>query len=81
MVDAFREVPEGYKTITIPAGKYAVIESLSESDDEKMTETYRLLSRCGYGWIKEYQFRVNLDELTNMHYYEQKLHFYIPVYE
>ncbi len=81
VVDAFREVPEGYKNITIPAGKYAVIESLSESDDEKMTETYRLLSRCGYGWIKEYQFRVNLDELTYMHYYEQKLHFYIPVYE
>ena len=81
VVETYDDIPEGYRAVTIPAGKYAVIESLAESDEGKMTEIYRLLSRCGYGWIKEYQFRVNLDKLTFAHYYKQKLHFYIPVYE
>ena len=81
LVDTFEDVPEDYKTVTIPAGKYAVIKSLSASDEEIMTDTYRLLARCGYGWIKEFQFRVNLERLTFVHYYEGKLHFYIPVYE
>lgn len=79
--DILVDVPENHKIITIPAGKYTVIESFWESDADKMTETYRLLSRCAYGWIKEYQFRVNLDVLTFVHYYKEKLHFYIPVYE
>ena len=81
VVETSEDMPVGYKTVTIPAGKYAVIESLSESDEGKMTDIFRLLSRCGYRWIKEYQFRVNLEKLTFVQYHKQKLYFYIPVYE
>jgi len=81
LVERFDDAPEGYRQITIPAGKYAVIESLSEVDDGNMTNTYRMISRCAYGWIKEYQYRVNLDKLTFVRYIGRKLFFYIPVYE
>lgn len=81
VVESFDEAPEGYRQITIPAGKYEVIKSLAEVDDKNMTNTYRMLSRCAYGWIKEYQYRVNLDKLTFVRYIGRNLYFYIPVYE
>ena len=81
VVETLEDIPAGYKTVTIPAGKYVVIESLSESDEGKLTDVHRLLSRCSYGWIKEYQFRVNLERLTFVQYNKKKLYFYIPVYE
>jgi len=38
VVRTYDNIPEGYKAVTIPAGKYAVMESLAETDEGKMTD-------------------------------------------
>lgn len=81
VVAEFRNLPDDVRTFTVDGGKYAIFETMEESDEPNLAEAYRMLNRLVfYGWIKENRVRVNLNKLTYVRYYDQKLHFYVPLY-
>ena len=81
VVAEFGNLPDNVRNFTVEGGKYAVFETLEESDEANLADTYRMLTRLVfYGWIKENRVRVNLNKLTYVRYYDRKLHFYVPLY-
>ena len=81
VVAEFENLPDNVRSFTVEGGKYAVFETLEESDEANLADAYRMLTRLVfYGWIKENRVRVNLNKLTYVRYYERKLHFYVPLY-
>lgn len=81
VVSEFQDIPDNVRKFTVEGGKYAIFETLEDSDDPNLAEAYRILNRLVfYGWIKENRVRVNLNKLTYVRYYDGKLHFYVPLY-
>lgn len=81
VVQDFENLPENIRQFTVDGGRYAVFETLEESDDTNLGDAYRMLSRVVfYGWVKENRARVNLNKLTYVRYYDRKMHFYVPLY-
>ena len=81
VVEDFGPLPENIRRVTVDGGRYAVFETMEESDETNLADAYRMLTRLVfYGWIKENRVRVNLNKLTYVRYYGRKLHFYVPLY-
>lgn len=71
-----------YILYSLSSGKYTRIESVMDSDDSKLKETYRMLTRLSfYGWVKANRYRVDFSRLTYVRYINHKLYFYIPVFD
>ena len=68
------------KVIAIEGGKYAIFKTKNRSDLSELEEVFRMMTRCVfYGWTKENRERLDIERITFVRYYDEKLYFYVPV--
>ena len=71
---------EGFKTESIPAGKYVIFYRHSESDIEDLEESFVVLHRYAFGtWIQKHRARTDLTRRTFVVWRGRKLYFYVPL--
>lgn len=64
----------------IKGGKYARFETLVESDEESLADSFSMLEQCAFhGWIKENRIRYDESRITFVIYKSGKLFFYVPI--
>ena len=70
----------GTKVVLIDGGKYAIFKTKNDSDLSQLEEVFRMMTRCVfYGWTKENRERLDIERITFVRYYDEKLYFYVPV--
>lgn len=80
VVKDFSYVPEGWIAVSIPAGKYAIFETRSDSDRKEMAETVRML--CKYifwEWVPANSARKDNMGFTFERYRGSKAAVYLPL--
>ncbi|MBQ8086211.1 MAG: helix-turn-helix transcriptional regulator, partial [Lachnospiraceae bacterium] len=80
VIDQLADIPEGFRVIHIKPGKYAIFESLLNSDNESLSEVYTLLVRNGIEkWARDNEYQTEKAGRAFIRYKGNKLYLYIPV--
>jgi len=81
VVDEFHSDWNEGSPFLIRGGRYAVFETMQETDEDNLEEMYLLLTRCAfYGWCKENIDRYDSNRIVFAWYKNKKLYFYIPIF-
>lgn len=75
-----QSVSTSLKVVSIESGKYAIFKTKNKSDLKELEEIFRMMTRCVfYGWTKENRERLDIERITFVRFYDEKLYFYVPV--